>query len=282
MKLYRARAFLKEPHGGNKAGVALEVDNLSEVEMQTIAFDVGYSETAFVLPSTKADFKVRFFTPTSEVDLCGHATIATFNVLRDTNVLKPGLYTQETKAGILQLDVQEELVYMEQNPPIFSEILTASDVSKCFVDKDFVDTRYPIQVVSTGLREIFLPVKSVDLLHKLTPDMQAITELSQSYHTIGIHAFSIDDEVDAYGRNFAPVVGIDEESATGTSNGALSCYLYTYKEPRTTYTLRQGYSMNQPSELYSKIDIKDGNIERIWVGGKAHLIDNKLQNIRKG
>jgi len=146
MKLYRASAFLKEPHGGNKAGVALEVEGMSDEQMQQVAFEVGYSETAFVLPSLLADFRVRFFTPTSEVDLCGHATIATFNVLRDTKKLQPGLYTQETKAGILQLDVRDDLVFMEQNQPLFGEILSAKDVADCFLETNFVDPRYPIQL----------------------------------------------------------------------------------------------------------------------------------------
>jgi len=178
MKLYRARAFLKKPHGGNKAGVAAEASGLTETQMQQIAHEVGYSETAFVLPSKVADYKVRFFTPTSEVDLCGHATIATFNVLRDTGVLSPGLYTQETKAGILKLDVQKEMVYMEQNPPFFGEILKASELEDCFVEIDVIDSRYPIQIVSTGLREIFVPVKSVDLLHRLQANIEAIHTIS--------------------------------------------------------------------------------------------------------
>lgn len=273
MKLYRVSAFLKTPTGGNKAGVALDVEKLSDTEMQAIAKDVGFSETAFVKHSDQADFLVRFFSPTCEVNLCGHATIATFNVLRDTSVINEGLYTQETKAGILQLDVQKDVVYMEQNQPLFLDVLGKEEVETCFLESDFVDERYPIQVVSTGLKEIFIPVKSVALLHQLTPNMKQITTVSNKYQTIGIHAFSLDDEVDAYGRNFAPVVGIDEESATGTSNGALSCYLYRYVNPKETYVLRQGYSMNQPSELYSKIEAKDGVINRIWVGGTAKIID---------
>jgi len=96
------------------------------------------------------------------------------------------------------------------------------------------------------------------------------------YHyanTIGIHVFSVDETVDAYGRNFAPVVGIDEESATGTSNGALSCYLYRYVTKKETYILRQGYSMNQPSELYSKLDLDGDEIAHVWVGGKAKIFE---------
>lgn len=273
MELFRLRAFPNGENGGNKAGVVLNADALSEEEMQAIARDVGYSETAFVTKSDVADVRVRFFTPEVEVDLCGHATIATFNLLRDKSVLKTGIYTQETKAGILRLDVRDTVVYMEQNKPQFLDVLSKEDVQGCFKESDFVHPMYPVQVVSTALKEIFIPVKNKEILHQLTPHMKTITTLSKQYGTIGIHVFALDDEVDAYGRNFAPVVGIDEESATGTSNGALSCYLYHHVLQKEHYILRQGYSMNQPSELYGTIHTNHTKeIESVWVGGSATII----------
>ena len=269
--LYKLTAFLKEPHGGNKAGVYINADNLSEKEMQDIAYEVGFSETAFVMKSNVADFKVRFFTPTSEVDLCGHATIATFNLLRDLGIINIGLYTQETKAGILSLDVKENMVFMQQPKPIFSEILTFEEVKSCFTNLE-VDEILPIQVVSTGIREIFLPVKNKEILHNLNPNFEQMINIAKKYNTIGIHAFSIDNEVDAYGRNFAPVVGINEESATGTSNGALSSYLYNYVNKKENFILRQGYSMNQPSEIVAKLEIENQKIEKVYVGGTAKIL----------
>jgi PhzF family phenazine biosynthesis protein len=272
MELYRLRAFPNGEGGGNKAGVVLDADFLTDAQMQDIASEVGYSETAFVTKSTRADVAVRFFTPTTEVDLCGHATIATFNLLRQKKRLQKGVYTQETKAGILKLDVRDEIVYMEQKHPHFSDLLHASDVAKCFLEKDFVDTRYPIQIVSTGMKEIFLPVINTDVLHQLQPDFEEIMRVSKQFGVIGIHAFALDDTVDAYGRNFAPLVGIDEESATGTSNGALSCYLYRYVTKKNQYVLRQGYSMKQPSEIYGTIETIEDEIQAVYVGGRATLI----------
>ena len=110
MNVWRLSAFPKTPNGGNPAGVVLDASTLTEQQMQQIAHEVGYSETAFVLPSDVADFRLRFFTTTDEVDLCGHATIATFNLLRDQNIILPGRYRQGTKAGIMRLDVQDDLV----------------------------------------------------------------------------------------------------------------------------------------------------------------------------
>lgn len=269
--LFRLTAFPYAVGGGNKAGVYINADHLSDEEMQEIAKEVGYSETAFVLKSTKADFKVRFFTPMNEVDLCGHATVATFNLLRDRQTLKPGHFKQETKAGILSLDIREDMVFMEQPAPIFSEIIEESLLRDCFQNLE-CDKDLPVQVVSTGMREIFLPVKDFQTLNALQPDFIKMIALCQRYNTIGIHAFCLDKEVDAYGRNFAPVVGVNEESATGTSNGALGCYLSRYVAQKNNYILRQGFSMNQPSQILTRLEYHGGMIQKVWVGGTAALI----------
>lgn len=272
MNIYKLRAFPKTEDGGNKAGVVLQSDNLKTSEMQFIAEEIGYSETAFVSMSRIADFKVRFFTPTNEVNLCGHATIATFNLMRDLGVIIPGMYTQETKAGILKIRVKENEVYMQQNLPMFSKPMKKQDVMKCFINLDFMSDELPIVIGSTGLREIFLPVKSVGHLNNLKPFYKEIMLASMKFNVIGIHAFALGDDCDAYGRNFAPIVGIKEESATGTSNGALGCYLAKFNFPQESFTLRQGYSMNQPSEIYTNLTLKGKNIVDVWVGGTAKII----------
>ena len=95
-------------------------------------------------------------------------------------------------------------------------------------------------------------------------------EVAKRYNAIGMHVFALGDDVDAYGRNFAPVVGIDEESATGTSNGALACYLNKFYKQKEQYILRQGYQMGKPSELKATLTFDDINIKEV-VGGKAKL-----------
>jgi PhzF family phenazine biosynthesis protein len=274
LNIYKLTSFPKENHGGNEAGVVLEADNLSDIEMLEIAKNIGFSETAFVSESKKADFKVRFFTPTSEVSLCGHATIATFNLLRDKGLINNGMYSQETKAGILSLDIGKDLVFMEQNAPEYGEVIDRVNLLSCFNNTDYINTELPIIILSTGMREIFLPVRSVNELNSLAPNIEEIIRISKKYNVIGIHAFSLsNEEADAYGRNFAPLVGIDEESATGTSNGALGCYLYKYLEKKKTeFILRQGYSMNKPSEIITKLTIKENKINSVWVGGTAKII----------
>lgn len=274
LTVYKLSSFPKEDHGGNEAGVVLDADSLKDKEMLKIAKEVGFSETAFVSNSNVADYKVRFFTPANEVSLCGHATIATFNLLRDKEIISPGIYTQETKAGILKLDVKEDIVFMEQNSPVYGQVIEAIEFNNCFYNDDYINQELPIVILSTGMREIFLPINSVKKLNNLTPNFEEIIKLSKKYDVIGIHVFSVTkDKADAYGRNFAPIVGINEESATGTSNGALGCYLNKYVNPsKSEFILRQGYSMNKPSEIITKLQIQNRMIDTVWVGGTAKII----------
>ncbi len=105
-------------------------------------------------------------------------------------------------------------------------------------------------------------------------NIDEIIKISKKYDVIGIHVFAVTkDQADAYGRNFAPIVGINEESATGTSNGALGCYLNKYVNTgKSEFILRQGYSMDKPSEIITKLVIQNRNIELVWVGGTAKII----------
>lgn len=269
--LYRVSSFTYQSLGGNKAGVYINADDLSEKDMQKIAKDLGYSETAFVLKSDVADFKVRFFTPLSEVDLCGHATIATFHVLKELKMIKNGIYTQETKAGILKINVLDSEIYMQQKNPIYGDTIDHKALLKCFKHIEYHEDLKPM-IVSTGLKEIFLPVKNNDILNHLVPNFEEIKQISKRYNCIGVHVFAVDDKVDAYGRNFAPLVGINEESATGTSNGALASYLFKFHHQKQNYVLRQGYSMNLPSEIKVTLVLKEEDIQSVWVGGMAHIL----------
>jgi len=276
--IYKITAFSDSADGGNLAGVVLDADLLSEEEMLIIAKEIGYSETAFVMKSNNADFKVRFFTTVDEVDLCGHATIATFNLLRDLGKISTGAYTQETKAGILKLEINDKEVYMEQNIPIYYEIIEQKEIAECF---NSADSHYvadlPIQIVSTGLKDIILPIKNLKLLLSLKPNLEVINTISEKYDVTGIHAFSLDEvnKGNIHVRNFAPRYGIDEESATGTSNGALACYLTKYlkNQYKGQFEMDQGFSMNRPSKIKVRISLTDeGEVSEVYVGGRAVLI----------
>lgn len=280
MKIYLIRAFTKDGQGGNLAGVVLDADGLDEKEMQDIATKVNVSETAFLQKSDKANFKVRFFTPTAEVDLCGHATIATFSLL--AKKLSPGIYTQETKAGILNVEITlDGVIFMDQAVPEFLDMLDSTAIAKVLniPDQWIINTKLKPQVVSTGLKDIMIPIDTREHLLEIKPDFKSITDMSKEHDVVGLHVFTLDTiqpEATAHARNFAPLYGINEESATGTSNGALACYLFENEKltPSDHYIFEQGYNMDQPSEIYAKLENKN-NI-RVKIGGRA-VIDKEIE-----
>ena len=166
IKVYTLNAFTDDVSGGNPAGVVLDADNLTEKQMQGIAKKVGFSETAFVMSSDSADFRVRFFTPSDEVDLCGHATIATFKLLLLKGRIATGVYKQETLAGILSVEaLADGSILMEQSIPEYYEIIEPSEIAKSLgLLVSELSEDYPVQVVSTGLKDIMVPVKSLEAL----------------------------------------------------------------------------------------------------------------------
>lgn len=274
---YELSTFTKAGKGGNAAGVVLNADSLAETDMKKIAGILGFSETAFVLKSACADFKVRFFTPNEEVDLCGHATLGTFFLLASRGYIKPGRYSQETKAGILTVEVKADLsIMMNQLIPMFYEIIDKKEIADSLnITATEMPADLPIQIVSTGLKDIMVPVKNIDILNSISPNDKMIEKISRKYNVVGYHVFTLEslNHTNAHCRNFAPLYEIPEESATGTSNGALGCYLLKYGKingkQAENIVFEQGYSMKKPSEIIVSLSVKNKEIFEVKVGGKA-------------
>ncbi|TCI23340.1 PhzF family phenazine biosynthesis protein [Exiguobacterium sp. SL-9] len=277
--VYVVHAFSKDGVGGNAAGVVLDADVLTESEMKRIAKDVGFSETAFVSHSNCADVRIRFFTPEEEVDLCGHATIAAFHVLKERDLLGSGRFTQETKAGVLEVEIRDDLtIMMQQRLPEFFPVTDQQEIADSLkVPLESLDDRLPIQIGFTGLRDVLIPIKSLTELLSIRADFQKVREVSQRYDVVGYHLFTLETlgDATAHTRNFAPLYGIDEESATGTSNGALACYLFQQNiVPRNTlrFVMEQGYVMELQSEVVVELTAMGEDITQVKVGGKATLL----------
>ena len=277
VEVYVTSAFSKNNSGGNKAGVVIEDYSLSPKEKMELANKLGYSETAFLSFSKLADYKIEYFTPKEEVPLCGHATIAAFVTLGHLNMLKGSNYTIETKAGILKIILSDDgMIFMEQNRPVFYETLEKTDLRSCF-NIDVIACQYPIQIISTGLRDILVPIDEVKNLKEAIPDFKFISDISKNKNVIGLHAFSLVDseQLTAICRNFAPLYGIDEESATGTSNCALACYLFNYGLKQKQYIFEQGHNLGNISQIVVNIESEDDIITNVMVGGYGYIVCKK-------
>lgn len=287
--VYCLNSFTYNGSGGNPAGVVLNTDNLTPQQMKYIATQVGYSETAFVSADVECDFNVRFFTPNHEVDFCGHATLAAFYILFQQNIIKAGEYIQQTKAGKLAVSICENgLVSMEQTLPQYLGQVESKEVAELLNISEtlFATTNLPCEVISTGLADVIIPVP-FGTLDSIVPNLDKISRFSEKYNAIGIHLFelsptskniseSTSNNLTASCRNFAPLFGIPEESATGSACGALACYLDKYKViDGQHYTFEQGRIMESPSLLKASIFKRDGVITKVEVSGFAYLFDCK-------
>lgn len=272
--VYVVSAFSKNGKGGNAAGVVLDGAVLTRMQKMQIAKKLGYAETAFVTKTAQDNFKLAYFTPADEVPLCGHATIAAFTVMRRLHLLERPQYFIETKAGNFVVEVgQDGLIMMQQRLPVYGKVLPAERLEECF-QTDIANQHLPIQIVSTGLCDIMFPVGSVKQLASLSPDFSRLAVLSREERVVGVHAFALRQEgaLAAVCRNFAPLYGIDEEAATGTSNCALACYLFRYGMKKTQYVFEQGREMGQTSRIIVNLTYHEEEIDDVFVGGYGDVI----------
>lgn len=274
MKYYIVDAFTSEPFGGNTAGVVMLEDGKgfpSDAFMQQVAAEFRYSETAFVKRHGEAEFTVRYFTGCGEVDLCGHATVATFGVLAQTGAVPAGtMCLNHTLAGDLKVEIAEKVMMEMASPQVLPAKVDEERLYRIMGVED-MQINLPAMVVSTGLPDIMMPVQSIDELNTLNIDMDALAQLSKELGVTGVHAFAIgDDDFTAHVRNFGPLYGIPEESATGTANAALTHYLHhngIITAPAVCRFL-QGETMGRPSTVETSLH-DDGTI---WAGGKSAII----------
>ena len=283
MKCYIVDAFTKVPFGGNTAGVVLlekGADFPDDAWMAQLAAELRYSETAFIRPEGPAEFTVRYFTPAGEIDLCGHATIASFSTLFQEGIVEAGTpCINHTRAGDLEI-LPGPVTMMQmaparrvgtfENPEMLAALLHAMGG----LEADDLSA-LPVENISTGLPDIILPVRDVATLQALRPDMDALSALSTRYDVVGVHACAIDpaDGYTAHVRNFAPRFGIPEESATGTANAALTYYLFLHGiiADGAQCAFLQGEAMGRPSTVLSTLTLQNGHPD-IRIGGPAAIV----------
>ncbi|WP_042273433.1 PhzF family phenazine biosynthesis protein [[Clostridium] dakarense] len=284
MKFYIVDAFSNQIFGGNPAGIVLigeKNDFPSEEIMRKTAAELRYSETAFVKKVGEKEFRTRYFTPAAEVDLCGHATIGAFSVLLSEGIVKPGeIYINHTLAGALNIEIGEEAIFMDMGEPkeLFKidakeDIIEIYKIMGISYENQglFNGIKLLPQAISTGLPDIMIPVRDENQLNSISPDFKALSELSERYKVVGVHAFTVNAaDGNIHCRNFAPLYDIDEEAATGTSNGALTYYLYLNNiiNKDSVNQFIQGEAMGRPSKIISKL-MSD---EKIKIGGNAVIL----------
>lgn len=285
--LYQIDSFTKEKFTGNPAGVITNADGLTDREMQKIARELNNSETAFIFSSDSKDYDVhvRFFTPTSEVPICGHATIAAHYARAIENDLGSARVIQKTGAGILPVDIVKEnrdyKITMTQGKIEFGsiiEVINKEKLLKALNIKGYdLLKNYKIQIVSTGHSKVMIGIKSIETLNKLQPDYAALASLSKIINCNGYYVFtadSQDSDILIHGRMFAPAIGINEDPVTGNANGPLGAYLVHHNLVKHNNSLfrfkaKQGEAINRSGII--EVEVKIGNNEpaEVKISGNA-------------
>ncbi|MEM4780965.1 MAG: PhzF family phenazine biosynthesis protein [Halalkalicoccus sp.] len=269
-------AFTDEPLAGNAAGIVPDAEGLNDDQRQAIARELAVSETAFLSDSARADRRIRYFTPTTEVDLCGHATVASFAHLFEHGEIEAGTYSLETNVGVLDVEVRPNgTVRMEQDEPRIERVDLAYETVAGALGIDpaslaDVGADLPLAVASTGFPVLVVPVNFLERLGDADPDDRAVTELCEEVGAMGVYAFTFDtiaSESTLHGRTFAPRAGISEDPVTGTASGATGAYLREFEafggEFPEEMVFEQGHFVERPGEVRVQV----GGTVR--VGGRA-------------
>lgn len=266
IRVYHVDAFTTEKFGGNAAGVVLDGDLLTEDEMQNIAKELNLPESVFLLPAhdKEADYRVKYFTPTEEVNFCGHATVGlTWLLATELGLAKEKTrVVLETKIGNVPVVWHEENgkvidVEMTQVTPKTRDfMIDLEELSDMLgISSDRIDPSYPIKLANTGNWHLLVPMKHQKDIDQAAPNLAALGKMNkeQNITTTHLYTFHTTKEVDLYTRDFAPGIGIPEDPVTGAANGALAGYLYLEgiisKQETTRLNIAQGNAIGRPGIL---------------------------------
>jgi PhzF family phenazine biosynthesis protein len=278
-------AFIDGTTGGNPAGVVVDANALTTVQKGAVARQVGLSETAFVSASGVATVKIEFFTPTRQIPHCGHATIATFSLLRQMGMVGEGRLSKETIDGTRAILVDEGMVFMEQRAPKYTQVPATSELGDRVVASlgpmrpQLVGGVDP-SVVNTGNAFLIIPVGDERSVAALRPHHDLVESLSDELDLVGYYVFSTTTKVrgrHAGARMFAPRFGIPEEAGTGMAAGPLACFLHDHLgvEDREIF-IEQGWLMQPPSPsvIRVRLGLADGKISGLLAGGAARVVSS--------
>lgn len=287
LQFIMADVFAESKYSGNQLAVFLDAGMLSETEMQKIAREINFSETSFIISRNIENgtytYNVRIFTPEYEVPFAGHPSLGTAYAIKNYLSMDAGnIITLNVKAGqipvtILEDENKEVIYWMKQLLPVFGKKLSHEVLADVLgISPDDMDTRFPVEEVTTGLDHIIVPLQSLNALKSIKVSKEKyfklVAELTaqnilvfcpESHHHSGRFRIST--------RMFAECLGISEDPATGSGNGCLAGYLVKHKYfggTKVDIVSEQGYEIGRPSLLYLKAEENGPSIE-IYVGGKV-------------
>ncbi len=291
VRFIQADVFTDRAFAGNPLAIVPDGSGLTTEEMQAIAREMNLSETTFVLPADdpSAAFRLRIFTPTTELPLAGHPVVGTCFILAQRGNMKlnegANRIFQECGVGVLPVDIHVRegkvaRVYMTQAKPEFLKSTTSRALIAAAVGLDedrLLPDGLPAEVVSTAFPQLMIPAQGLKDLEDIELDQTALRKVFEILDTNCFMIFTrqtIQPNSTVHARMFAPTLGVPEDPATGSASGALGTYLVRHgileARPTAHLIVEQGYEMGRPSTIYVEVDKgPDGGPAEIRVGGQA-------------
>jgi PhzF family phenazine biosynthesis protein len=287
--LYQIDSFTKEKFTGNPAGVITNADGLNPFQMQKIARELNNSETAFIFSSNSDEYDVyvRFFTPTKEVPICGHATIAAHYARAIQNKLSSQKFFHKTGAGILPVEIvkaeNDYRIIMTQGKVEFGSFIDGDNkeilLSALGIKKEELLNNHPIQIVSTGHSKVMIGIENLEALNSLNPNYDELTKLSDIIKCNGYYVYTFNpvDDFLIHGRMFAPAIGINEDPVTGNANGPLGAYLVHHKLVKPDHSTfqfkaKQGEAIGRTGIIEINIKIENQEPTEVAISGDAVIV----------
>jgi trans-2,3-dihydro-3-hydroxyanthranilate isomerase len=263
-----ADVFTDTPLAGNQLAVFTDARDLDELTMQSLALEIGFSETVFVLPARdSAHARMRIFTPTAELPFAGHPTLGTAFVLAAPLQLET--IVLETAAG----DVPVQLDRDESGRIVFGRMVQPTPSVQPFERPDdllaalgVARSELPVELYDNGVRFVYVGLPSEEAVAELDPDLRELTGTD----IVGVSVFAGEGKRWKT-RMFAPGVGVGEDAATGAAAGPLSCHLARHGAIAwgDEIEISQGAEIGRPSTLYARPNGSGDTIESVEVGGSA-------------
>ncbi len=279
-ELHLVDVFTSDRYAGNQLAVVESYGAVSAADMQAFAAEIGFSETTYI-ESDAPPYRVRIFTPETEIPFAGHPTLGTAHVIREH------VADGSPEEVVLDLDVGEVPVeardgetgetrlWMTQQSPTFGAELSPAELAEVLsVPHGAIDDRWPVQVVSTGLATTVVPLVDREALTAIELDREAydrVTGDREAKNVLAVCPDPRDEGNDLAVRVFAPFYGVPEDPATGSSNGCLAAYLAHHRyvgDPTVNVRVEQGHEIERPSLLGLRATDR-GEEVHVEVGGQV-------------
>jgi PhzF family phenazine biosynthesis protein len=279
-EFWQVDAFTAAPYCGNPAAVVFDAAGLATEAMQAITREMNLSETVFVLPpeDAAADYRVRIFTPRSELPFAGHPTLATAHAMIERGLQPKDRRTirQQCGMGLVPVEIRDGAAgrnfVMTQGAPTHRPVPVDAGLAARMLGcaPEDVLAEHPVEVVSTGVAWMIAPLRRLTAVAALKPDLSLIETVCREHQAVGITTFAPQAAAADCAirlRTFAPGDGIVEDPVCGSGNGSVAAYIARHLRPgesRFAYRAEQGIEILRPGTVIAEVE---GSAIRI--GGQA-------------